>query len=238
MSARKAKDFEFKLGKLGFALFTCGVSLLLLLAFVSGVMVGKHIESYPQKIARGFPDAVKQKLIETSNDVITKAKETSVAENLKKGTDNIKLTFYETLPQEGVTEEEPPEEPKAKPAAKPVRETPRKKEPAVKTAPKKPPEPPKPKKAPAPVVTPAKPAGGSYSVQIASFRDKKRMETMRAQLRKIGYDPSIAVVNLGAKGTWYRVKLEGYGSFQAANGVSKRVEKKIRGIKCLIKKEK
>ena len=50
MSSRKVRDSEFRLGKLGLILFVFVTSLFLLSAFIFGVIVGKNIESYPEKI--------------------------------------------------------------------------------------------------------------------------------------------------------------------------------------------
>ena len=62
MTSRNEKKFEFKLGKQGLLLFVVGMSLLLFVAFVSGVMVGIHIDAYPERIAQSIPDIIKSQL--------------------------------------------------------------------------------------------------------------------------------------------------------------------------------
>jgi len=62
MEIRRPKKFELRLGKVGFVLFTFGVSCLLLIAFVLGVMVGKNIETYPEKITGAIPGLVREKI--------------------------------------------------------------------------------------------------------------------------------------------------------------------------------
>ena len=89
MSPQKTGDFEFKLGKFGLMVFTFGISLLLLFSFIFGVIVGKHIESYPEKIAKGIPKAIKETItkgvVDEEADVETGEKE------------DFELTFYDTL---------------------------------------------------------------------------------------------------------------------------------------------
>lgn len=62
MTSRNQKNFEFKLGKQGLFLFVVGMSLLLFVVFVSGVMVGIHIDAYPERIAQSIPDIIKRHL--------------------------------------------------------------------------------------------------------------------------------------------------------------------------------
>ncbi len=62
MTSRNEKKFEFKLAKQGLLLFVLGMSLLLFVAFVSGVMVGIHIDAYPERIAQSIPDIIKSQL--------------------------------------------------------------------------------------------------------------------------------------------------------------------------------
>jgi len=89
MAARNKKGFEFKLGTFGLVLFTFGVSLLIFGAFVLGVQVGKHIDTYPRKIVHDIPE----KLHDTLHEVIPSNREKkSSNEAGEKG-----FTFYERL---------------------------------------------------------------------------------------------------------------------------------------------
>ena len=82
---------------------------------------------------------------------------------------------------------------------------------------------------PAPVVakptttTPPKPAvkeeskqtsTGSYSAQLGSFKDKAQADAALAKYRSSGLTGAVGVVkaDLGAKGTWYRIKATGFES--------------------------
>ncbi|MBN2284450.1 MAG: SPOR domain-containing protein [Deltaproteobacteria bacterium] len=226
MPARNSKAFEFRLGKLGLVLFTIGIALMVSGAFIGGVMVGKNIESYPQKIAKEIPDAVAKKIIETSADMLARAR-TSEKDTSPQESDDIRLTFYETLPR-SEEKEEPKAEEKLPQGAPPVAvEKPQEK--VTTAAPVE--------QASAPVVKePVKTASGPYSVQVASFKDTVRVERMKERLASLGYTPRVEQVELGAKGTWYRLILEGYGTFQEAEAVSETIEVRIRGINCLVRK--
>ena len=99
MQSRKSSDFEFKLGRFGLILFTFAVSLLLLFSFIFGVIVGKNIESYPEKIVRGIPNIVKEKITagkESVAEIVEQEKEVKEPEE-EKEKDELKLTFYNTL---------------------------------------------------------------------------------------------------------------------------------------------
>jgi len=58
MAFKNLKKFEFRLGRQGIILFTVGMSLLLFIVFIFGVMTGIHIDAYPEKIAHGIPQII------------------------------------------------------------------------------------------------------------------------------------------------------------------------------------
>lgn len=194
MSPQKTRDFEFKLGKFGLIFFTFGISLLLLFSFIFGVIVGKHIESYPEKIAKGIPSAIKQTITQKEKE------ETGIKEKKEE----FKLTFYDTLPKKSEEQEE--SQPKASETPPKIQE-----KPDVK---------------------------GQYLIQVASFKDKGKMEKLRAKLANMGYTPRIDKITLSSSGTWFRVRIEGFSTVDEAKRISKSLEKKIRGLKCLVKKYK
>jgi cell division protein FtsN len=110
MTSHNSRDFEFKLGKLGLVLFTVGIALLLFFSFIFGVMVGKNIESYPEKIAKGIPRVIKETLTEASDKAISSIKgndgsqETTAPTDQKKS-EQIELGFYDKLTEKEKTRE-------------------------------------------------------------------------------------------------------------------------------------
>ncbi len=198
MPSQKSGDFEFKLGKFGLMVFTFGISLLLLFSFIFGVIVGKHIESYPEKIAIGIPNAIKEKLAKKVDETM----ESKAGEE-----EEFELTFYDTLPKK--SEEEVKEEPEKKPAPKVLSK-----------------------------VSEAKKPGSteSYRIQVASFKDEGRMEKLKKRLSTMGYTPRVDKISLTSSGNWFRVKLEGFDTFDEAATAATSIEKNIDGLKCLVTK--
>ena len=186
MSSRKVRNFEFKLGKLGLILFVFGTSLFLLSAFIFGVIVGKNIESYPEKIVRGIPGITKQKIVREPVDMRGVAKE--------EGRD-FELTFYDTLAR------------KSDELGKEKREE------------KKP------------------PAKKKYMIQAASFKDGKKAEALRKRLLDMGYDSVVGRIELDSKGIWFRIRLMDFATRKDAKKVAAILEKKIKGLKCMIVKK-
>jgi hypothetical protein len=62
MTSKNVHTFELKLGKRALILFIIGISCLLFLVFLFGVTIGKNIDTYPEKFARGIPGMIKDKL--------------------------------------------------------------------------------------------------------------------------------------------------------------------------------
>ena len=51
MATGNIKNFELKVGKAGLIIIIVGMAVLLCMAFLFGVDVGKNIDTYPEKIA-------------------------------------------------------------------------------------------------------------------------------------------------------------------------------------------
>lgn len=109
MASKNRRVFELRLGKLGLILFVCGMSVLLFSMFLLGVVVGKHMETYPERSFPGIPELIRDRLFAS----LPKAGRGSAeAEKGAKnepagGEDRFDLTFYETL---GGKKERTPEE--------------------------------------------------------------------------------------------------------------------------------
>ncbi len=191
---RKPEDFEFKLGKFGLFFFTVIIALFLLFSFIGGVMVGKNIESYPEKIAKGIPGAIKEKITKSSD----------IPADTVENEDDFEFTFYDTL--KGKREN--------------IKETSAGKEGQGLSEKYSPPG--------------KKQTGNKYIIQIASFRDKNRTENLRATLSDMGYSPTVDEVNLRSSGRWFRIKLQGFATYDDAKQIASLLEKKVRSIKCLV----
>ncbi|MCA3691742.1 SPOR domain-containing protein [Aquidulcibacter sp.] len=66
----------------------------------------------------------------------------------------------------------------------------------------------------APKVEPAPAAGTGFAAQLGSFKDKASADTALARFRASGLSGPVSIVaaDLGAKGTWYRIRATGFES--------------------------
>ncbi len=77
-----------------------------------------------------------------------------------------------------------------------------------------------------------------YIIQVASFKDRKKAETLNKRLSDMGYDSDVDEIKLKLKGIWFRVQLKGLMNYKDAKKVVATLEKKIRGMKCMIVRDK
>jgi cell division protein FtsN len=63
-----------------------------------------------------------------------------------------------------------------------------------------------------------------FTLQLSSFGDRAEAESFRAKLIKAGYSAYIVEAEVPDKGTWYRVRLGGYDSYDAAVTAKKEFE--------------
>ncbi|MCK9231054.1 MAG: SPOR domain-containing protein [Syntrophales bacterium] len=203
-AARRKKSFELSFGALGITILVVGISFLLLISFISGLLVGRNIESYPEKIARGIPSTIREK-ISGSEETVLVVTETR---------NDVPLTFYKTLSKEG------DDAVGAMPSPRDL--------PPVRTPP--------PAGADSPVTAVAPSAPGAYTIQVAAFRDRASAERLRSRLGKINSTARIHESDSPGQGTWFRLRIEGFDTREAAQGEAQRIEAAVRGLSCLILK--
>lgn len=83
----------------------------------------------------------------------------------------------------------------------------------------------KPKKqaAPSTKVSIPPPTSGAYTIQVASFADKKGAETLSQKLKKKGYDAYVSTGEIPEKGIRYRVRVGHYPSRADAEKAAERI---------------
>lgn len=207
MTSGRKGSFELTLGRIGITIITLGIAVLLFASFMSGVLVGRNIDSYPEKIARGIPSTIKEKMASGVESVLT---------GHRRDTAEVPLTFYQTLSR---SKEEPtPPLPQYRRAETqgPGTES----EPAT------------------PRVTPEQPreTPGAYTIQVAAFRDRPSAERLRDRLAASGHSSVIHESRSSDQGTWYRLRIEGFESREAARREAASVESAIQELTCLILK--
>jgi cell division septation protein DedD len=99
MAAKNRRLLELRLGKLGLILFIGGMSLLLFSMFLLGILVGKHMEAYPERFSPGVVELIRDRLFASAPQT---GKPAPSAEAEKRdspagGEESFGLTFYETL---------------------------------------------------------------------------------------------------------------------------------------------
>ncbi|HYA15507.1 MAG TPA: SPOR domain-containing protein [Syntrophales bacterium] len=217
MSSKNVRTFELKLGKRALVLFIIGMSCLLFIVFLFGVTVGKNIDTYPEKFARGIPSMIKEKLgwssnrIDTTETVSEPSKEYSKSAGEEKATEEKKVSV--TVP---VGNEEPQAAVQA-PAS--TQEQKSSVSPVVEQAKKKPPR-----------------MDEKYLINVVSYKEKDKANRLYKKLKDLGFTPKITEAELHEKGKWFRVTLEGFDSREQAQKVADDVTKKIRGLNCAIHK--
>lgn len=213
MRPQRMKEFEFRLGKLGLVLFVIGISFLLFLSFVAGVMVGVNMEANPDQISQGIPGILKQKIGRTAPGDAGEAEKEAGQEGKKAGTaekGEFKLTFFDTLSKGKASVPADPAPQKAK------KEEPKREEVSGDAA-----------------RTGSAPAG-KFVVQVASLQDRKKAEDLRDRLDSMGYAPYIDTAELSDRGRWYRVKLKGFETKEEAQKAVDGLSGKVKGLQCLI----
>ena len=99
MAAKNRRMFELRLGKLGLILFVGGMSLLLLSMFILGIVIGKHMEAYPERFSPGVAELIRDRLFASKpqTDKATPSTEAGKRDVPTVGEESFDLTFYETL---------------------------------------------------------------------------------------------------------------------------------------------
>ncbi len=261
MAVNNPKNFEFKLGKQGLALFVAGMSFLLLMVFVLGVMVGVNIDAYPEKIARSLPDIIRRQLHRPPE---ASGPTAAVTEEIVKAPPPAEQSMEEnsmaaSLPEPFVGKDDlPPEAPGAQEKKTPLTSPPAGPREAAST-------PPGPAaagmektvakplagavvgKSDSGSIQPleykddaARPANGEgkYSVQVASFKSRNKAKQFCDKIVPLGFKPRVAMIELPNKGQWFRVTVDGFPSREEAKKATVVLEKNIKGISGVIRPSK
>jgi len=217
MSSKNVRTFELKLGKRALILFIVGMSCLLFLVFLFGVTIGKNIDTYPEKFARGIPGMVKEKLGWSSNRTETAETVSEPSKEYAKAGGEGKISEEKKVPMTA-----PVGSDEKHPAVQALVSTQEQKQPlssAAEQAKIKPPH-----------------VDEKYLINVVSFKEKEKADSLCEKLTDLGFAPSVTEVELHEKGKWFRVTLEGFNSRENAQKVVDSVTKKIRGLNCAIHK--
>ena len=260
MAAKNRHMFELRLGKLGLILFVGGMSLLLFSMFFLGIVVGKHMEAYPERFSPGVAELIRDRLFASApqTDKAAPSTEAGKRDVPAGGEESFGLTFYETLGGKkggapagkavDAAKDQPPETsaPIPVPTGKPALP-----EPSAGSAGgdgKKPN--PLPERKPAadsgskiPAAIPAGMAAegngtagkGRFEIQVAAYQDNRKAEQTMGKLSPLGFASRVVMKDLPGKGRWFRVIVGGFENREKAKAAADQIAGKIRGVKCVIR---
>lgn len=233
MGLGNVKKFEIKLAKTGIIILVAGMTILVCLAFVLGISVGKNIEAYPGKIA-SLPKRVVASLWKPSRTLEQHEREDGQAKPDKV---TIDLSFHKDLTDEKLPPIQKPQpvqpRPEPKQQAPPqteesiIEEILKKQEeisPETYSVEKPPPE----KKAEAKqAVRSAAPVKAAYIIHVTSLKDKDKAVLTNKTIASMGYTSKVTKVEIKEKGTWYRVIVTGFDSKTKARVAADKIGKKV-----------
>ena len=251
MGSGNIKKFELKLGKTGLIIVICGMSILLCLAFILGVGVGKNMDTYPEKIS-SVPQQVlaffwRPARIESGQNNV----ESKQAQS-EKG--NMNLAFHNALtgdkapsiqqppgsekkPDDGIvgnqkTKPEMPSSvmPESKDAGSSKKEA--SGQPAADHEKSRPETNFKIKETQDPVNE----TGLSFVIHVASLKDKTKANQIQKTVVALGYPAKVTKADIKGKGTWYRVIATGFKSKALAQTAADKISKKVK-TNCIIRPE-
>ncbi len=217
MSSKNVRTFELKLGKRALILFIIGMSCLLFIVFLFGVTIGKNIDTYPEKFARGVPGIIMEKLGWSSNRTETAETFIEPSKEYAKAGGEEKISEEKKVPMTA-----PVGSDEKHPAVQALVSTQERKQPLSPTAEQAKIKPPQ--------------VDEKYLINVVSFKEKEKADRLCKKLTDLGFAPRVTEVELYEKGKWFRVTLEGFTNRDQAQKVVDSVTKKIRGLNCAIHK--
>ncbi len=100
MTVKNRRVFELRLGKVGLIVFISGMSVMLFSMFLLGIIIGKHMEAYPERYSSGITDLIRDGLLAAMSKqekvALPAADQDKKNAPAGEGAD-FGLTFYDTL---------------------------------------------------------------------------------------------------------------------------------------------
>jgi len=228
MTSENKRHFEIRLGKLGILTLVCSMSGLLFVFFLFGIIVGNNLETYPANISRQLPVRILQWCGLLEDDKVTVIAAAPEKDNERQRTQEKgsipDIIVRRVQPDQGKsssTMQDIP--PRVKPGATDGVASPsaKKIEEILDGRNDK-----------------EKHLGNKYLVQVTSCKDKKIAEEVVAKIAKIGFKAQITVVDLEARGMWYRVTLPSLDSQSEAMEAAQKIDHILKGNQSLVRVQK
>jgi cell division protein FtsN len=246
MASGNSKKMELKLGRTGIIIVVVGMAALLCSTFMFGVIFGKNIDTYPEKIA-SIPRKVlaliwRPAKIKTIPDIV----DNKPGEGQPKTGESPVLTYYPDLTSpKGEVKNQPLTEKKMVETPPPQTDLPQPKIEAKETISGNGLE--KQKKTTAvngkavdknkreakEVDAPVAASKQIFIIQAAALKDKAKASQMSKRITALGFKSSVVEVHIKDKGTWFRVIVSGFDGRAQAQAAADKIAKKIR-TNCII----
>lgn len=263
MAVNSRRTLELKLGKLGLTLFVGGMSLLLLSMFLLGVLVGQHLDAYPEKYSGGLVDLVRDRFsglaVAPHQDPPPLSNEQAANRDVSAADEEFDLTFYQVLgnknsahkKEEGSSSgagalknkaaADGASSGEAAPKAVPKNVLPLQTEdqaalPVQEEVAAPPSGTGKPVQT-APLKDDKTPNTGAFHVQAAAYRDVKQAQKMAQKIKALGFSARVAPKDIPNKGRWFRVVVGGFENRKDAEQAVSRIAGNIKGVKCFIRRQ-
>jgi hypothetical protein len=243
MVANNRRTLELKLGKLGLTLFVGGMSLLLFSMFLLGVLVGQHLDAYPEKYSGGLADLVRDRF--SGLAIAPRQENPPLPDEQKMGKDSTSagedfdLTFYQVLGNknsshkaDGGYSSDAGALHVKEPAALAEKET----MPVQKEVSKSPAAMEKPAQS-APLKADKKGKVDAFQVQAGAYRDAGQAKKMAERLKSTGFNATVVPRDIPDKGRWFRVVVGDFESREKAKQAVSQIAEKIKGAKCIIRQQ-
>ncbi len=247
MASGNSKQMELKLGRTGITIVVLGMAILLFSVFLLGIVVGKNIDTYPQKIASVPQKALALIWHKGKANTLPDFPDNKKSEGESKAGDAPVLTFYndltnkkgqmkdQHLTEKKMVETPPPKEELPQPNVVDEKTTvgnsmqARMKTVVVakKADDKKKGE-----------VKPAeKPVAASkqlFIIQAASLKEKAKANQVSKNITALGYKSRVVKIDIKGKGSWYRVIVSGFDDRAQAQVAADKITKKMK-TNCIIR---
>jgi len=248
MASGNIKKMELKLGRTGIIIVVVGMAALLCSAFMLGVVVGKNIDTYPEKIA-----SIPQKALALIwRPAKTKATpdifDIKPGEGQPKAGESLDLTFYNTLTsKKGEVKDQPLTEKKMVETPPPQIDLPQpnreeketiggtgletQRQPAVVNEKARDIN----KREAKEVETPVAASKQTFIIQAVSLKEEAKASQMSKSIAALGFKSRVVEIDIKGKGTWFRVIVSGFDERAQAQAAADKIAKKIK-TKCIIRR--
>ncbi len=216
----KTKSAEYRISRKNLFIWGALIIFILIWIFILGILVGRGTAPAPFD-----PRRLEKELAELKAELIRKQqRQVDAVATGKLRQDDVE--FFKSLKETGSELIDLPAKPAPVTGAErqqALRLKALKRETKRRPAEKRPPAAPQPRASTKKAMTPG--AGSGYTVQVASLKDQAAAAKMAAALAARGLEAYQIKVDLGPKGTWYRVRVGRFGDLKAARKMVERLKK-------------